>query len=67
MYSSDIRESKDSSHDVNQKGIDIDEKLVVEKAEKKLNKLEGVIAEENDDVCLIFKEEEDLENIVHDT
>ena len=60
-------ESIDSSHDVNQIKINIDEKLVVEEAEKKLDKLEGVIAEGNDDVCLICEEEEDLENKVHDT
>ena len=57
------------SHDFikSESEINLDEKLVVEDAEKKLDKLEGVIAEEIDDVCLIFDEEEDLENKVHDT
>ena len=45
----------------------MDERLVVEKAEKKLDKLEGTIAEGDEDVCLIFEEEEDLESKVHDT
>ena len=35
-------------------------------AEKKIDELEGVFAEENDDVCLIFEEEENLENKMHD-
>ena len=47
--------------------MNIDEKLVVQEAEKKLDKLEEVIAEERDNICLIFEEEEDLENKVHDT
>ena len=47
--------------------INVDEKLVVDEAEKKLDELEGVITEEGEDVCLIFEEGKDLENKVHDT
>ena len=63
----DIGESIDSSQNVNLVEINVDEKLVVDEAEKKLDELEGVITEEGEDVCLIFEEEEDLENKVHDT
>ena len=43
----------------------MEEKLVVDEAEQKLDKLEGEIVEDSDDVCLIF--EEDLQSKVHDT
>ena len=36
-------------------------------AERKLEDLVGVLAEDNGDVCLMFEEEEDLENKVYDT
>ena len=62
----DFGESSKSSHNVNVIEINIDEKLVVDAAEKKLEDLVGVIAEDNGDVCLMFEEEEDLENKVHD-
>ena len=61
------RELKDSSLVLYKSEINIDEKLVVEDADKILDKLEGVMAEDKDDVCLIFEEEEDIENKVHDT
>ena len=66
-YPVDLGESINSSHNVNSVEINVDEKLVVDEAEKKLDELEGVITEEGEDVCLIFEEEEDLENKVHDT
>ena len=56
-----------SSHHVNLVQINADEKLVVDAAEKKLEDLVGVLAEGSEDVCLMFEEEEDLENKVHDT
>ena len=40
----------------------MEEKLVVDEAEKKLEKLEGVLMDENNDVCLIFEDEDDLED-----
>ena len=63
----DFGELSKSSHNVNVIEINVDEKLVVDAAEKKLEDLVGVIAEDNGDVCLMFEEEEDLENKVHDT
>ena len=56
-----------SSLHVNVVEINADEKLVVDAAEKKLEDLVGVIAEDNEDVCLMFEEEEDLEDKIHDT
>ena len=41
--------------------------MIVDEAEKRLDKLEGAIVEENEDVFQIFKEEKDLDNKVHDT
>ena len=58
---------KDSSQFLYKSKINIEEKLVVEEAEEKLDKLEGIIAEDKDDVCLMFEEEEDIESKVHDT
>ena len=63
----EIRESKKSSCGLNLVEINADEKLVVDAAEKKLEDLVGVLAEDSGDVCLMFEEEEDLENKVHDT
>ena len=63
----EVGESSKSSHDVNLVEINADEKLVVDAAEKKLEDLVGSLAEDNGDVCLMFEEEEDLENKVHDT
>ena len=64
----DLGELMDSSRNVSAEiEINVDEKLVVDEAEKRLDELEGVIVEEKEDVCLIFEEEEDLDNKVHDT
>ena len=60
-------ELKDSSLFLYKSKINIEEKLVVEEAEEKLDKLEGVLVEDKDDVCLMFEEEEDIESKVHDT
>ena len=56
-----------SSHDVKTLEINADEKLVVDAAEKKLEDLVGSLVEDSGDVCLMFEEEEDVENKVHDT
>ena len=63
----EVGESKISSCNHNVVEINAKEKLVVDAAEKKLEDLVGALAEENGDVCLMFEEEEDLENKVHDT
>ena len=47
--------------------INDEEKLVVEEAERKLDKLEGFISIDEEDVCLIFEEDRELEFKVHDT
>ena len=62
-----VGESSKSSRDVKIMEINADEKLVVDAAEKKLEDLVGSLVEDNGDVCLMFEEEEDLENNVHDT
>ena len=62
----DSRECKNSSPNVNTIVINADEKFVVDAAERKLEELVGVIAEDNEDVCLMFEEEEDLESKIHD-
>ena len=66
-YSMDSRECKNSSPNVNSVVINADEKFVVDAAERKLEELVGVIAEGNEDVCLMFEEEEGLESKIHDT
>ena len=63
----EVGELSKSSHNVNIVQINADEKLVVDAAEKKLEDLVGVLAEDNEEVCLMFEEDEDLENKVHDT
>ena len=62
---SDTRECRNSSLNVIE--INADEKFVVDAAEKKLEELVGVIAEDKEDICLMFEEEEGLENKIHDT
>ena len=47
--------------------INKEEKLVVDEAERKLDKLEGFIGRDENDVCLIFEEDRNLEFKVHDT
>ena len=61
----DIGECSNSSRAVIQ--INADEKFVVDSAEKKLEELAGVIAEGQEDICLMFEEEEGLEDKIHDT
>ena len=63
----EVGESSRSSHSFKLVEINADEKLVVDAAEKKLEDLVGVLAEDSGDVCLMFEEDEDLENKVHDT
>ena len=63
----EVRESSRSSHSFKVVEINTDEKLVVDAAEKKLEDLAEVLAEDSGDVCLMFEEDEDLENKVHDT
>ena len=43
------------------------EKLVVDEAERKMDKLEGAIRAEDEDVCLIYQDDADIEGKVHDT
>ena len=50
----DSRESINSSPNVNVIEINAEEKFVVDAAEKKLEDLVGAIAEDNEDVCLMF-------------
>ena len=61
----DTGECNNSSLNVIQ--INADEKFVVDSAEKKLEELAGVIAEGQEDICLMFEEEEGLEDKIHDT
>ena len=63
----EVGESIQSSHGFNVVEINADEKLVVDAAKKKLEDLVEVLAEDSGDVCLMFEEDEDLENKVHDT
>ena len=44
-----------------------EEKLVVDEAERKMDKLEGAIRAEEEDVCLIYQDDTDLEGKVHVT
>ena len=43
------------------------EKLVVDEAERKMDKLEGAIRAEDEDVCLIYQDDTEIEGKVHDT
>ena len=43
------------------------EKLVVDEAERKMDKLEGAIRAEDEDVCLIYQDDADIEGKVHNT
>ena len=63
----EVRESSQSSRSFKVVEINADKKLVVDAAEKKLEDLAEVLAEDSGDVCLMFEEDEDLENKVHDT
>ena len=72
MESSDVDlvvESSKSSNVLSENSVEInsEEKLVVDEAERKLDKLEGFIGRDEEDVCLIFEEDEELEFKVHDT
>ena len=61
----DTRECGNSSLNVIE--INADEKFVVDAAERKLEELVSVIAKNKEDVCLMFEEEEGLEDKIHDT
>ena len=39
----------------------------MDEAERKMDKLEGAIGTEEEDVCLIYQDDVDLESKVHDT
>ena len=62
----ELTESSDILHKKSDE-INDEEKLVVDEAERKLNKLEGFISRDEEDVCLIFEENGELEFEVHDT
>ena len=47
--------------------INDEEKLLVDEVERKLDKLEGYIGRDEEDVFLIFEEDGELEFKVHDT
>ena len=47
--------------------INNEEKLVVDEAERKLDKLEGFIGRDEEEICLIFEEDGELEFKVHNT
>ena len=55
----EVGESSRSSHSFKLVEINADEKLVVDAAEKKLEDLVGILAEDSGDVCLMFEEDED--------
>ena len=64
-----VAELSKSSIVLSEKSIKIndEEKLVVDKAERKLDKLEGFISRDEEDMCLIFEEDGELEFKVDDT
>ena len=45
----------------------MEEKLVFDQAEARLDRLEGKLVEEETEVCLIFEEDARIEEKVHDT
>ena len=64
-----VLELSNSSNVLYEKSVEIngEEKFVVDEAERKLDKLEGFIGRDKEDVCLIFEEDGELEFKVHNT
>ena len=63
-----VSSSKDdfiSSPDLRNKCIE--DKVVFDKSEERLDKLEGKLLEEDDEVCLMFEEDSEVEDKVHNT
>ena len=46
---------------------DIEEKIVFDQAEERLNSLEGSLVEEETEICLMYEEDDRIEEKVHDT
>ena len=65
------KEGRESRLDIEREKVSSEfggeEKLVVDEAERKMDKLEGAIRAEEEDVCLIYQDDTDLEGKVHDT
>ena len=45
----------------------LEDKIVFDKSEERLDKLEGKLVEEDDEVCLMFEEDREVEEKVHNT
>ena len=46
---------------------DIEEKVVFDRAEERLDSLEGSLVEEETEICLMYEEDDRIEEKVHDT